>query len=81
MFEPVHGSAPDIMGNGIASPIATVWACAMMLEHLGQEKAAGKIVAAIGTLLASNDAPKTPDPGGKANTAEVGRTLIGGTPR
>jgi tartrate dehydrogenase/decarboxylase/D-malate dehydrogenase len=78
MFEPVHGSAPDIAGRGIANPIAQIWSGAMMLEQLGEAAAAAEIVAAIETLLASPDAPKTPDLGGVARTVEVGRALIAG---
>jgi tartrate dehydrogenase/decarboxylase/D-malate dehydrogenase len=71
MFEPVHGSAPDIVGKGIANPIATVWAGAMLLEHLGHEGAAEDVLAAIETVLSSSDAPKTPDLGGKATTKDA----------
>ena len=76
MFEPVHGSAPDIAGKGIANPIAQVWSGAMMLEQLGQAEAAGAVVAAIEALLASKDAPKTPDLGGKAKTADITEALV-----
>ena len=81
MFEPVHGSAPDIVGKGIANPIATVWAGAMMLEHLGHADAAGEVVAAIETVLASKDAPKTPDLGGNAKTKDITEALVGALPR
>ena len=80
MFEPVHGSAPDIVGKGIANPIATVWAGAMMLDHLGHADAAGEIVTAIETVLASKDAPKTPDLGGNARTADIAQALIAALP-
>jgi tartrate dehydrogenase/decarboxylase/D-malate dehydrogenase len=59
MFEPVHGSAPDIAGKGVANPIGQIWAWAMMLEHLGEHDAAGAIVKAIETVLESG--PKTRD--------------------
>ncbi len=71
MFEPVHGSAPDIAGKGIANPIGQIWAAAMMLDHLNQHSAAGAIERAIEKVLASPLAPRTPDLGGKATTTEV----------
>lgn len=74
MFEPVHGSAPDIAGKGIANPIGQIWSGAMMLEHLGESQAADTIVRAIEKLLAVSDC-KTPDMGGKASCAEVGKAL------
>ena len=80
MFEPVHGSAPDIYGKGIANPIAQIWSGAMMLDQLGQPQAAASIVSAIETLLASKDAPKTPDLGGTARTSDISRAVIGFLP-
>ena len=74
MFEPVHGSAPDIAGQGVANPIGQVWSGAMMLEHLGEHAAAQAIVAAIETLL-RDGGPRTRDMGGQAGTTEVGRAL------
>ena len=74
MFEPVHGSAPDIAGQGIANPIAQIWSGAMMLEHLGHADAAAAIVEAIAALLAG-DGPRTADLGGTATTREVGDAL------
>ena len=74
MFEPVHGSAPDIAGRGIANPIAQIWSGAMMLEHLGHPGAAQVIVDAIAALLAG-DGPRTADLGGTATTREVGGAL------
>ena len=74
MFEPVHGSAPDIAGRGIANPIAAVRSGAMMLEHLGHADAAAAIVDAIAELLAG-DGPRTADLGGSATTREVGDAL------
>jgi tartrate dehydrogenase/decarboxylase/D-malate dehydrogenase len=76
MFEPVHGSAPDIAGRMICNPIGQVWSGAMMLEHLGEKDAARAIVAAIETLLREGG-PRTRDMGGQAGTEEVGRALAG----
>jgi tartrate dehydrogenase/decarboxylase/D-malate dehydrogenase len=73
MFEPVHGSAPDIAGKHIANPIGQIWSGAMMLEHLGHKDAADAIVKAIERVLA--DGPRTRDLGGTANTAEVGKAI------
>ncbi len=75
MFEPVHGSAPDIAGRGICNPIGQVWSAALMLEHLGEAEAGAAIVRAIETLLADGG-PRTRDMGGQAGTAEVGRALV-----
>ncbi len=74
MFEPVHGSAPDIAGKGLANPIAQIWSGAMMLDRLGEGEAARAIVAAIEKLCAGGG-PLTADLGGKARTAEVGKAL------
>ncbi len=74
MFEPVHGSAPDIAGRGIANPIAQIRSGAMMLEHFGHADAAGAIVDAIAGLLAEGG-PRTADLGGNATTREVGAAL------
>jgi tartrate dehydrogenase/decarboxylase / D-malate dehydrogenase len=71
MFEPVHGSAPDIAGKGIANPIAQIWTGAMLLEHLGHVAAAQAIVKAIETVVADGKTV-TRDLGGKASTREVG---------
>jgi len=73
MFEPVHGSAPDIFGRSIANPIGQIWSGAMMLEHLGQTSAADAIMQAIETVLI--DGPRTPDMGGTASTSEVGAAI------
>jgi tartrate dehydrogenase/decarboxylase / D-malate dehydrogenase len=70
MFEPIHGSAFDITGKGIANPIATFWTAAMMLEHLGEKDAAARLMAAIERVTA-NPSLHTPDLGGKATTAQV----------
>jgi len=73
MFEPVHGSAPDIAGKRIANPIGQIWSGAMMLEHLGHPDAADAIVKAIEHVLKSG--PRTPDMGGTANTEDVGKAI------
>ena len=73
LFEPVHGSAPDIFGRNIANPIGQVWSGAMMLEHLGHPEAAAAVMRAIETVLA--EGPHTPDLGGKASTQELGQAL------
>ena len=73
LFEPVHGSAPDIYGKKIANPIAQIWSGAMMLEHLGYEKASDAIVSAIEKVLL--DGPRTPDAGGAASTEDVGKAI------
>ncbi len=75
LFEPVHGSAPDIAGKGIANPIGQIWSGALMLDFLGYKPAADAIVAAIERVLADKDAPKTPDLGGGATTGELGRAI------
>ncbi|QJR16134.1 tartrate dehydrogenase [Usitatibacter palustris] len=72
-FEPVHGSAPDIAGKGIANPIGQIWSGAMMLDHLGHGDASDAIVAAIEKVL--KDGPRTRDMGGTANTVEVGKAI------
>ncbi len=76
MFEPVHGSAPDIYGKGIANPIGQIWSGAMMLEHLGESAAAAAIENAIARVLADTSGPRTPDLGGKASTREVGAAIV-----
>ena len=76
LFEPVHGSAPDIYGKKIANPIGQIWSGAMMLEHLGEAAAAAAIVRAIESVLEpGSDAPRTPDIGGKARTADLGKAI------
>ncbi len=74
MFEPVHGSAPDIAGKGVANPVAQVWSGAMMLHHLGELKAAKAIEKAFESVLARSDV-HTPDLGGKASTRDVGDAI------
>lgn len=73
MFEPVHGSAPDIYGQGIANPIGAIWAGAMMLEHLGLPEAAAAVLGAVERVLAGG--LRTPDMGGKATTTELGKAI------
>ncbi len=74
MFEPVHGSAPDIAGKGIANPIGQIWSGAMMLEHLGHSDAAKAIETAIESVL-GNKSVLTPDMGGKATTQALGKAI------
>ena len=73
IFEPVHGSAPDIAGRRIANPLATIWSGALMLEHLGHRAAAADIVRAVERVII--EGPHTPDMKGKASTAEVGAAV------
>ncbi|MES2939854.1 MAG: tartrate dehydrogenase [Pseudomonadota bacterium] len=78
LFEPVHGSAPDIAGKGIANPIGQIWCGAMMLEFLGHKDAHDAVLAAIEKVLApGSGAPRTPDIGGTAGTADLGRAIAG----
>ena len=70
MFEPIHGSAFDIMGKGVANPVGTFWSAAMMLEHLGEKTAAARLIKAVERVTANPDL-HTPDLGGKANTKQV----------
>ncbi len=74
LFEPVHGSAPDIAGEGVANPAATVLSVAMLLEHLGREDAAAAVRDAVEAVLA--DGPRTPDLGGDAGTADVTAAVL-----
>jgi tartrate dehydrogenase/decarboxylase/D-malate dehydrogenase len=76
MFEPVHGSAPDIAGQGIANPIGQIWTGALMLDHLGHPEASRAIVSAIEAVLAEGRV-LTRDLGGTATTSEVGREIAG----
>jgi tartrate dehydrogenase/decarboxylase/D-malate dehydrogenase len=76
LFEPVHGSAPDIAGRALANPIGQIWCGAMMLGHLGYPDAEQSIIKAIEEFLEPrSDAPKTPDIGGRATTSDVGRAI------
>lgn len=74
MFEPIHGSAPDIAGKGVANPIGAIWAGAMMLDHLGERAAHDNIMRAIDRVLA-DERGRTPDLGGRASTSEVTRAV------
>jgi tartrate dehydrogenase/decarboxylase/D-malate dehydrogenase len=73
IFEPVHGSAPDIAGRKIANPIGQIWSGALMLEHLGHADAAAAVVRGIERVLF--EGPRTPDMGGKASTMDVGAAV------
>ena len=73
LFEPVHGSAPDIYGQGIANPVAMVWSAALMLQFLGEQAAHDAILRAIEQVLAQG--PRTPDLGGPASTSEMGAAI------
>ena len=75
MFEPVHGSAPDIAGRNIANPIGQIWSGAMMLEHLGEAEAAAAIVKAIERVL-SHSRLRTRDLGGPLGTAACGKAVV-----
>ena len=74
MFEPSHGSAPDIVGRGVANPIGQIWSSVLMLEHLGEESAARRLERAIESVLASG--VRTPDLGGSHGTSEVTDAII-----
>jgi tartrate dehydrogenase/decarboxylase/D-malate dehydrogenase len=74
MFEPVHGSAPDIAGKGIANPIAAIWTVSLMLDHLGLPDEAGRVMDAIAATTAAG--VLTPDLGGTATTREVGDAIL-----
>ncbi|WP_214404345.1 tartrate dehydrogenase [Pseudonocardia lacus] len=77
LFEPVHGSAPDIAGRGIANPIGQIWCGAMMLEHLGHREAGAEVLAAVERVLAMgpDKAPLTPDLGGRGTTRDLGDAI------
>ena len=75
MFEPIHGSAPDIAGKGIANPVGQIWSGAMMLEHLGHPRAGRRLLAAIEHALAERGV-KTPDLGGSATTREMTQAIV-----
>ena len=75
LFEPVHGSAPDIAGKGIANPIGQIWSGAMMLEHLGEKEAADRIVKSIEKTLA-NKKNRTKDLNGDSNTSECAKEIL-----
>jgi tartrate dehydrogenase/decarboxylase / D-malate dehydrogenase len=73
VFEPVHGSAPDIAGQGVANPVGAIWSTSLMLEHLGEGEAAARLMAALETVC--RDGPRTRDIGGTATTSEVGEAV------
>ena len=75
LFEPAHGSAPDIYGKKVANPIAMIWSGAMLLDFFGHRDAHDAIVAAIEAVLADPAAPRTADLGGSASTSDVGRAV------
>ena len=77
MFEPIHGSAFDIMGKGLANPVGTFWSCVMLLEHLGEAAAAKKLMAVIEQITADKSL-HTGDLGGKATTAQVTAAVVQG---
>ena len=79
MFEPVHGSAPDIAGKGIANPIAAIWTGALMLEHLGEVGAARAVLEAIESVTEAGDT-LTPDLGGSASTGDVADAVVAHLP-
>ena len=76
MFEPIHGSAFDIMGKGLANPVGTFWSAVMLLEHLGENAAAGRLMKAIERVTA-DPSLHTPDLGGSANTRKVTDAVVG----
>jgi len=76
LFEPIHGSAPDIAGKGIANPIAAIRSAVMMLDFLGEKESANILDTAINQVLADSSAPHTPDIRGNATTTEVGDAII-----
>ncbi|WP_072803231.1 tartrate dehydrogenase [Rhodococcoides yunnanense] len=75
LFEPVHGSAPDIAGKGVANPIGQIWSASMMLEHLGEKDAGAAILRAVETVLARGGSTLTPDMGGTSATADLGNAV------
>ena len=80
LFEPVHGSAPDIAGQGIANPIGQIWSGALLLRHLGEEAGASAIERAINEVLGKGEV-KTPDLGGTASTGMFGRAIASAVAR
>jgi tartrate dehydrogenase/decarboxylase/D-malate dehydrogenase len=74
MFEPIHGSAFDITGKGIANPVATFWTASLMLDHLGEPVAGAALMTAVEQVCAAG--LMTPDLGGKATTKEVTRAVV-----
>jgi len=76
LFEPIHGSAPDIAGEGVANPAGAIWAASMLLEHAGHDNAGRRVLAALEEALAGG--ARTPDLGGSASTEEVTEAVIRG---
>jgi tartrate dehydrogenase/decarboxylase/D-malate dehydrogenase len=75
LFEPVHGSAPDIAGRGVANPVGQIWSASMMLEHLGEVEAGVAVLQAVETVLARGGSALTPDMGGSASTSDLGNAV------
>lgn len=75
MFEPIHGSAPDIAGQGIANPLASIWSISQMLDFFGQEEWGKRVIRAIETLLVEKRT-LTPDLGGTARTQDIGAAIL-----
>jgi tartrate dehydrogenase/decarboxylase / D-malate dehydrogenase len=75
IFEPVHGSAPDIAGKGLANPIGAVWSASLMLDHLGETEAAARLMRAVEAVC--KEGPRTRDIGGTGSTSEVGDAVAG----
>ncbi|MDF3312596.1 tartrate dehydrogenase [Rhodococcus sp. T2V] len=75
LFEPVHGSAPDIAGRGIANPVGQIWSASLMLDHIGEPGAAAAILTAVETVLAQGGASLTPDMGGTGTTSSLGTAV------
>ena len=73
VFEPVHGSAPDIAGQGLANPVGAIWSAVLMLDHLGETDASGRLMRALEDVC--RDGPRTRDVGGSASTTEVGDAI------
>jgi tartrate dehydrogenase/decarboxylase/D-malate dehydrogenase len=76
MFEPIHGSAPDIAGQGIANPIGAIWAGALMLDHLGHRNLHDRILSAVERVIAL-EMVRTPDLGGSATTTQLADAVVG----
>jgi tartrate dehydrogenase/decarboxylase / D-malate dehydrogenase len=76
VFEPVHGSAPDIAGKGIANPVGAIWSAALMLDHLGEADASARLMRALEDVC--RDGPRTRDIGGDATTQQVGDAVAQG---
>jgi tartrate dehydrogenase/decarboxylase/D-malate dehydrogenase len=79
MFEPVHGSAPDIAGQGVANPLGAIWSVSMLLDHLGHPEAGAEVLAAVTGVLASSPV-RTRDLGGTASTDEFTKAVLDALP-